>query len=177
MDCLRKETVSVSGRSGAQSSVASIRRYQFREGVSWMWGSRVILTDLLLTLDEYSSWRVWRVVPMIRSAVCWGQIWWLSWTRQLLTCRGWIQWWRSRTVSAAPVAGWTSSAGEGSITSAGPFSQWTQCDCPTSSPKRWWCTGIWMTPLQSQCCSWWWVGGEQRSFSWSTRSSPLFWAC
>ncbi len=29
----------------------------------------MILTDLLLTLDEYSSWRVGRVVPMIRSAV------------------------------------------------------------------------------------------------------------
>ncbi len=32
-------------------------------------GSRVILPALLLTLDEYSSWRVGRVVPMIRSAV------------------------------------------------------------------------------------------------------------
>ncbi len=31
MDCLREETVSVSGRSGAQSSVASIRRDQFKE--------------------------------------------------------------------------------------------------------------------------------------------------
>ncbi len=29
----------------------------------------MILPDLLLTLDEYSSWRVGRVVPMIRSAV------------------------------------------------------------------------------------------------------------
>ncbi len=32
-------------------------------------GSRVILPALLLTLDEYSSWRVRRGVPMIRSAV------------------------------------------------------------------------------------------------------------
>ncbi len=56
----------------------------------------------------------------------------VCWTRQLLTCRRWIQWWQSRTVSAAPVAGWTSSAGEGSTVSAGPFSQCTQCDCPTS---------------------------------------------
>ncbi len=32
-------------------------------------GSRVILTAILLTLDKYSSWRVGRVVPMIRSAV------------------------------------------------------------------------------------------------------------
>ncbi len=29
----------------------------------------MILTALLLTLDKYSSWRVWRVVEMIRSAV------------------------------------------------------------------------------------------------------------
>ncbi len=29
----------------------------------------MILPNLLLTLDEYSSWRVGRVVPMIRSAV------------------------------------------------------------------------------------------------------------
>ncbi len=32
-------------------------------------GSRVILSALLLTLDEYSSWRVGRVVPMISPAV------------------------------------------------------------------------------------------------------------
>ncbi len=32
-------------------------------------GSRMILPAPLLTLDEYSSWRVWKVVPMIRSAV------------------------------------------------------------------------------------------------------------
>ncbi len=32
-------------------------------------GSRVILSALLLTLYEYSSWRVGRDVPMIRSAV------------------------------------------------------------------------------------------------------------
>ncbi len=36
MDCLREETVPVSGRSGAQSSVASTRRQQFKEGVCWM---------------------------------------------------------------------------------------------------------------------------------------------
>ncbi len=29
----------------------------------------MILSALLLTLDKYSSWRVGRVVPMIRSAV------------------------------------------------------------------------------------------------------------
>ncbi len=38
IDCLREETVSVSGRSGDQSSVASTRRQQFKEGVCWMWG-------------------------------------------------------------------------------------------------------------------------------------------
>ncbi len=80
-------------------------------------------------------------------------------------CWGRIQWWLSRTVSAAPVAGWTSSAGEGRITSAGPFSQWTQCYCPTSGPEQLWCPGIWMTPLQSQCCSWWWVGGGEQGVS------------
>ncbi len=47
-------------------------------------------------------------------------------------CRGLIQWWQSRTVSAVPVAGWTSSTGEESTTYAGPFSQWSLCDCPTS---------------------------------------------
>ncbi len=36
-------------------------------------------------------------------------------------CRGWIQWWQSINFSAAPVAGWTSSAGEGSTVSAGLF--------------------------------------------------------
>ncbi len=36
MDCLREEIVSVSGHSGAQSSVASTRRQQFKEGMCWM---------------------------------------------------------------------------------------------------------------------------------------------
>ncbi len=53
-------------------------------------------------------------------------------------CRELIQWWQSRTVPAVPVAGWTSSAGEGSPASAGPFSQWSLSDCPTSGPGRWW---------------------------------------
>ncbi len=65
MDCLR-ENVSVSGRSGAQSSEASTSSK--RECVGYE-GSRVVLLDLLLTLDKYSSWRVGRVVPMICSAV------------------------------------------------------------------------------------------------------------
>ncbi len=37
----------------------------------------------------------------------------------------------AEAVSTAPVAGLTSSAGKGSTTSAGPFSPWTQCHCPT----------------------------------------------
>ncbi len=70
----------------------------------------MILQALLLTLDEYSSWRVRRVVPMIRSAVrttlCSLQRSNLvAELKQLLTCRGQIQGWQSRTVSAAPVAG------------------------------------------------------------------------
>ncbi len=34
----REETVPVPGGSGAQSSVASTRRQQFKEGLCWMWG-------------------------------------------------------------------------------------------------------------------------------------------
>ncbi len=74
------------------------------------------------------------------------------------------QWWQSRTVSAVPEAGWISSTGEGSTAFAGPFSPWTKCDCPTSGPGRWWCPGIRMTPLQSQSCSWWWVGESGGGF-------------
>ncbi len=36
MDFLREETVPVSGCPGAQSSVVSTRRQQFKEGVCWM---------------------------------------------------------------------------------------------------------------------------------------------
>ncbi len=35
---------------------------------------------------------------------------------------------------------------------------------PTSGPEKLGCPGTWMTPLQSQCCSWWWVG-ESRGVS------------
>ncbi len=52
---------------GAQCSVASTRRQQFKEGVCWMWWGPEWFCQL--TLDKYSSWRVGRVVPMIRSAV------------------------------------------------------------------------------------------------------------
>ncbi len=140
---------------------------------------------------------------MIRSAVrttlrsLLDSYWCLDRTRQLIMCIVPIQWWQSIKFSAAPVAGWTSSAGEGSTASAGPFLQWSLCDSPTSGPGRWCCPGIWInewciyivlycvllytqsalqsggvspqpppvvTPLQSQCCSWWWVG-ESRGVS------------
>ncbi len=54
-------SVSVSGRSGGRNS--SKRECPGREG------ARVIFAALVLTLYNYSSWRVGRVVPMIRSAV------------------------------------------------------------------------------------------------------------
>ncbi len=47
----------------------------------------------------------------------------------------------------------------------------------TSGPERWWFPGTWMTPLQPQRCSWWWVGGEKGGFSWSPLSSLQFWVC
>ncbi len=55
MDCLREETVPVSGRSGAQSSVASTRRQQFKEGVCWMWGVTFhdTITVIFWKLCEY----------------------------------------------------------------------------------------------------------------------------
>ncbi len=57
MDCLREETVSVSGRSGAQSSVASTRQYQ------------LILPAPLLTLDEYSSWRLFGLGSAVQTTL------------------------------------------------------------------------------------------------------------
>ncbi len=39
----------------------------------------MILPALLLTLDKYSSWRVWMVVPMIHSAV-WTTLHSLLWS-------------------------------------------------------------------------------------------------
>ncbi len=59
MDCLREETVSVSGCSGAQSSEPDGKSSK-RECAGCK-GSRVILPALLLTLDKYSSWTVGRV--------------------------------------------------------------------------------------------------------------------
>ncbi len=67
MDCLGKETVSVSGRSGAQSYEASTSNSSKRECARCE-GSRVTLPALLLNLYRYSSWRLGRVVPNIRLA-------------------------------------------------------------------------------------------------------------
>ncbi len=111
MDCLEKETVSVSGRSGARPDGNSSKRQ---------------CADMRVQSDFDSSFT---------------HSWWLQFLGG-----------DSRTVSAAPVAG--SSADEGSTASAGPFSQWTQCDCPTSDTGKLWCPGFCMTPLQSQNCSW-----------------------
>ncbi len=70
MGCLGKEIISVSDPSGAQSSVASTSNgNSSKRECAGCEVSRVILPTVLLTLDEYSSWRVGRVVPMIRSAV------------------------------------------------------------------------------------------------------------
>ncbi len=165
-DCLGKETVSVSGRSGAQSSVASTRQYQFKEGVCWCEGSRVILPALLLTLDEYNSWRVGGLYndslsspdsPPQSSEVRFG-----SW--------------------AEPDSYWRAEDGfnDGRVEL---YQQllW-QVELPqlvkevclcwalftffcSAGPEKLWCLGTWMTPLQSQCCSWWWVGGEHGGFS------------
>ncbi len=67
---LEGRNCSWSGRSGAQSSVASTKNSNSskRESAGCE-GSRVIFPALLLTLDEYRSWRVGIVVPMIHSAV------------------------------------------------------------------------------------------------------------
>ncbi len=148
--CSVDQTVTVQ-----RGSVLNVR------GPEWFWQPFCSLW-INTVLGEWGGLYQWFAQQSgLPSVVFWGQIWYLSWTRQLLKCRGRIQWWQSRTVSTAPVAGWTSSAGKGSITFAGTFSQRTQCDCPTSGPEKLWCPGIWLTPLQSQCCSWWWVGGER----------------
>ncbi len=68
----------------------------------------MILPALLLTLDEYSSWRVGRVVPMIRSAVrtTLHSLLWSDLVAELNQTVIDVQKTdSSRTVSAAPVAG------------------------------------------------------------------------
>ncbi len=80
----------------------------------------MILPDLLLTLDKHSSWRVGGggggCVPMIRSAV--------------------------RTTLRSFLFFCFLIFFRGSTSSAGPFSLWTQCDCPTSGPEKLWSPGI-----------------------------------
>ncbi len=65
----RKETVSVTGRSGVQSSSVDQTGNSSKKECAGCEGSRRILPAFLLTLDEYSSWRVGRVLAMIRSEV------------------------------------------------------------------------------------------------------------
>ncbi len=165
MDCLKEETVPVSGRFGAQCSVASTRRQQFKEGVCWMWWGPEWFCQL--TLDKYSSWRVGRVVPMIRSAVrttlrslLWSDL--VAEMNQTV-----IDGFNDGRVELFQQLMWQveiPQLAKDVQPLLGPFSQWTQCDCPTSGPEKLWCPGIWMTALQSQCCSWWWVG-ESRGVS------------
>ncbi len=123
-------------------------------------GSGVILPALLLTLDKYSSWRVGRVVPMIRSAV-------RTTLRSLLRSdlvaelnQTDVDVQRTDSMMAEKNC-FSSSSGRLHFLSWRRkynhcwdfFYQWSLCDCPTSGPERLWCPGIWMTPLQSQCCS------------------------
>ncbi len=84
-------------------------------GPKWFWQPLCSIC-MCTVLGEWGGLYQWFTQQSgLPSAVFWGQIW---------KCRGWIQWWQSRTVSADPVAGWTSSAVKGRTTSAGPFSQW-----------------------------------------------------
>lgn len=76
-----------------------------RRGVMDVRGPEWFCQPFLITLDKYSSWIERKVVSMIRSAV---QTDLCSLLRsdleaELNQCRGWIQWWQSRTVSAALV--------------------------------------------------------------------------
>ncbi len=115
-------------------------------------GSRGILPALLLTLDKYSSWRVGRVVPMIRSAVRLksSEVRFGSWAEpDSYWCAE--DWFNDGRVELYQQLLWQvelPQLAKDVKASAGPFSQWTQCDCPTSGPGRWWCPVIWMTPLQ-----------------------------
>ncbi len=166
MDCLGEETVPVPGRSGARSSVASTRWQQFKEGVCWMWGGRGILPALLLTLDEYSSWRVRRVVPMIcsevRTTLC--RLLRSDLVAELNQTVIEVQ----RTDSMmAELNCFSSSCGRLNFLSwrrkynlCWAFLTMESMWLCTSGPGRWWCPGTWMTPLSLHCCPWWWVGGE-----------------
>ncbi len=111
-----------------------------------MYGVRVILPALLLTLDKYSFWRVGRVVPMIRSAV-------RTTLHNLLRSdlvaelnQTVIELQRTDSVMAEKNC-FSSSCGRlnswrRNTACAGSFSQWTQCDRPTSAPEKLWCPEI-----------------------------------
>ncbi len=144
----------------------------------------MILSALFLTLDEYSSWRVGGIVPMFRSVV--------QTTLRILLRSDLVAELNQTVIEVQRTHSMMADSNYFSSTCGRlNFLSWQRrynlcwafflyngvCDCPTSGLDIWWCPGTWMTPLQSQGCSWWWVGGVQGSFSWSPWSSPLFWAC
>ncbi len=100
----------------------------------------MIFPAFLLSLEKFSSWRVaggGGVVPMIRSAV--------RTTLQSLLRSDLVAELNQTVIDVQRMDSMmaeqncsSSSCGmlnflscEGSTASAGPFSQWTQCDCPT----------------------------------------------
>ncbi len=106
MDCLGEETVSVSGRFGAQSSVASTRRNSSKrecagcEGPEWFcqlfcsfWIVQFLESREGCTNDRSAVRTTLR--SLLRSDLI------AELNQTVMICRGRIQWWRSRTVSAA----------------------------------------------------------------------------
>ncbi len=70
MDCLRQETVSMSGRSGCSELCSIDQTAQVQRVSVLMWGGPCdFASHFAHILEKYSSWRLGRVVPMIRSAV------------------------------------------------------------------------------------------------------------
>ena len=60
---------------------------------------------------------------------------------------GWTQRWQCRNAPLLSLAGWTSLAAAGSISSAGPFWWWSWWSVPTWGPGWWWCPGNERTPV------------------------------
>jgi len=78
MDCLGKETVSVSGRSGAQSSVALTRLVTVQKGFCWMWGdfaSLFALSGRVQFLEWGGLYQWFAQQSGLPYSVFWGQIW------------------------------------------------------------------------------------------------------
>ncbi len=124
-------------------------------------GSVMMLPARFFTLELYKSWRLGRWTDTNDHFCCpnsplQSSYFWFAGLPKPDRYRGAQNRLNNSRVklSYAPVAGLTFSVDERRTTSAEPFSRWSQCDCPTSGPERWWFPGTWMTPLQSQCCSW-----------------------